>query len=296
MIYPFSVARAPDSVASNLQGYSWSFSHFFLWRPRGVLFDCGEGAGIRLDSHVFRVDTLAITHAHSDHCRGIEGLLEARAGLRGDKQKPLRVVYPDRSSAMRQWIERARAMCHARNLGGVEFVEITPGQSLSLDGDRILEAQEVEHDPGEQCLCYRIGRHRRRIKAEYRHLSAPEIKAYATAGRRAAIEETAFECEFAFSGDTLGMPIDFCRGAHVLLHESSFVTAEDCDPGKGIHANMQHVLQLAREAKVRCLVFFHVSRRYEEAHLLTSVQSLVQESGIACPVLLIRGSCGLPTD
>ena len=296
MIYPVNTDQVPDVLAANLQGYSWSFSHFFLWRPQSVLFDCGEGVGIRLDAHVFRVETLAITHAHSDHCRGIEGFLEARAGLRGDKRKPLRIVYPRESSAMGPWIERARAICQSRDLGDVEFVAIMPGQSLPLANDRILKAQEVEHEPGEQCLCYRIGRHRRRIKAEFRHLSAPQIKAYAASGRRAEIEERAFECEFVYSGDARRIPVEFCQDAHVLIHESCFLAAEDSDPEKGIHANMEEVLRVAREAEVRCLVFFHVSRRYEEAPLLSSARALVQQSGIVCPVMLIRGGYNLPTD
>jgi ribonuclease BN (tRNA processing enzyme) len=60
-----------------------------LWRKFGIQFDCGEGSAIRLDEHVFRTDLLAMSHSHSDHCRGILTLLEMRSGLKGANDKPL---------------------------------------------------------------------------------------------------------------------------------------------------------------------------------------------------------------
>jgi ribonuclease BN (tRNA processing enzyme) len=89
----FNADKLPEAISSNLQGYSWSFSHFFLWRAFRLQLDCGEGAAIRLDDHVFRAEVLALSHGHSDHCRGLIGLLEARAGLMGDNDKPLTILY-----------------------------------------------------------------------------------------------------------------------------------------------------------------------------------------------------------
>jgi len=39
-------------IEGNLEGYSGTFAHYMLYKPARVLFDCGEGAGIRLDRHV----------------------------------------------------------------------------------------------------------------------------------------------------------------------------------------------------------------------------------------------------
>jgi ribonuclease BN (tRNA processing enzyme) len=58
------------------------------------MFDCGEGAGIRLDDHVFVPEVLAISHIHLDHCRGLVGFLGVRWGIKGVNNKELGVVYP----------------------------------------------------------------------------------------------------------------------------------------------------------------------------------------------------------
>lgn len=83
MILPLNCEHVPEALMESIQGFSGAFSHFFLWRPRGILFDCGEGCGVRMDDHVFRVEVLALSHGHSDHCRGLLGFLEARRLLKG---------------------------------------------------------------------------------------------------------------------------------------------------------------------------------------------------------------------
>jgi len=72
----------------------------------------------------------------------------------------------------------------------------------------------------------------------------------------------------------------------------------DCGEGaaKGLHADVQSVVAAARDAGVRNLVLFHMSRRYEDDASLDGVRSIIEQSGFRGPVVLIRGGYNLPTD
>jgi ribonuclease Z len=238
MHYAINRDAMPESIASNLQAFSWSFSHFFMWRAFRLMFDCGEGAAIRLDSHVFRAEVLALSHSHSDHCRGLIGFIEARAGLKGDNDKPLTILYPEGSTTMAQWIDPAMALCERRGIETIQFRPIGDGDSFALRNGRELKAIAVPHQPGDTCLAYRIGRTRRRLKPEFRSLPGNEIAALAKTRSKEELEEDWYECELAYSGDTERLDPDFCTGAHVLIHEASFLNPEDADSEKGIHAGV----------------------------------------------------------
>ena len=292
----FNVDKLPELIASNLQCYSWSFSHFFLWRAFRLQLDCGEGAAIRLDDHVFRTEVLALSHGHADHCRGLIGLLDARAGLKGDNDKPLSVLYPKQSSSMDNWIQEAQSFASRRGMTWVAFRPLDDGESFSLRNGRVLTAKAVEHDARQQCMAYRIGRMRRRLRREYAALDAAEVSRLVRQAPRGSLEEEVFECELAYSGDTLRPAPDFFAGAHVLIHEASFVLPGDADPTKGLHADLQSVAAAAHDAGVRNLVLFHMSRRYEDDTSLDGVRSVIEQSGFLGPVVLIRGAYNLPTD
>ena len=145
-------------------------------------------------------------------------------------------------------------------------------------------------------MAYRVGRMRRRLKREYAALDAAEIASLSRKEPRGTLEEEVFECELAYSGDTLRPAPDFFAGAHVLIHEASFVRPGEADPAKGLHSDVQSVLAAAREAGVRNLVLFHMSRRYESDSSLDDVRSVIGQSGFHGPVILIRGGYNLPTD
>lgn len=296
MHYIFNAERMPEVIASNLEAFSWSFSHFFLWRAFRILFDCGEGAAIRLDDHVFRAEVLAFSHAHSDHCRGLLGFLEARAGLKGDNEKPLRVLYPGGLGSMPQWIDAAKEFCQQRGVDAVTFQAIEEGCPVPLRNGRVLTATTVSHEPEEHCLAYRIGRTRRCLKQEFRGRQSAEIAKLAEKCSRDELEEEKFECELVYSGDTDHLDREFCQGAHVLIHEASFLFADDADSEKGIHSNVGEALTCAAESEARALVLFHSSRRYSDHMFTMGVQSLIERTGLNCPVALIRGSYNLPTD
>jgi len=292
----FNCETTPEAIESNLQGLSWSFSHFFLWRGFRLQFDCGEAAGMRLDSHVFRTDTVALSHSHFDHCRGLAGLLNVRSGLMGATEKPLKIIYPDDSSDMGMWIDEAQRMARSRRLDHVSFQPIRAGDAVAFRRDRVIEAAEVRHVEGRRCLAYRVGRMRKRLRPEFLDCPPSKLAELAHQGRRDEFEAPCFEVELVYSGDTERLAPDFCRDAQVLIHESTFLHEADAEPEKGLHATVESALRCAAEARVRHLILFHVSRRYLPRVLIRRVKELISQVGLECPVVLLRGSFNLPTD
>ncbi len=283
------------------------------------MFDCGEGAGIRLEDHVFRVDVLALSHGHSDHCRGLIGFLESRAFIKGANEKPLRIVFPDASPMMKTWIDSLRTSLGSASAGDaishsgigrtpkeqtsrlaarldVEFCPVTPGVTLEMRSGRLLQAAAVEHVKGESCFAYRVGKNRSRLKAEFSALPPKEIATLKKQMQPAEFQEDYFECELVYSGDCIGLPAGLATGAQVLIHEATFLRADDADTEKGIHSTVESALHCAVKEKARNLILFHSSRRYSDSELRQGVESMLRHVGYAEPVFLLRGSFGLPID
>ena len=204
--------------------------------------------------------------------------------------------YPKQSSSMAYWIREAQNFAARRDLASVSFQPMDNGESYALRNGRVLTAIAVEHEAGQECFAYRVGHMRRRLRLEYAKLDAAQIAQLVRQAPRGTLEEESFECELAYSGDTQRPAPGFFVGAHVLIHEASFVVPGDADPAKGLHADVQSVVAAARDAGVRNLVLFHMSRRYEDDASLDGVRSIIEQSGFRGPVVLMRGGYNLPTD
>jgi len=74
------------------------------------------------------------------------------------------------------------------------------------------------------------------------------------------------------------MPLDpsTFNGSRILLHECTFLDADDqaenADRGNP-HSQLDDVLRVATEARVGHLALYHVSRRYDDARVMTHIRS-----------------------
>ena len=291
----FNADEVPETIRANLLGLSWSFSHFFLWKGFGILFDCGEQS-LRLDTKVFRADVIALSHGHFDHVRGLVGVLKIRAGLMGATEKPLTVLFPADSELMCPTIEEAQQYVQSKEWDHVEFRGIRSGDCVEISGGGLPDAQQVEHLEDDLCLAYRVVRERTRLRAEYRHLAKDEVQRRVREGGRSLLLESFRENEFVYSGDLIRLDPEFCLATHVLMHEASFLRDIDADPEKGWHSTVERAIRCAVAADARSLILWHVSRRYDDNEVRDGVRELISEIGYERPVLCVRGSYNLPTD
>ncbi len=266
-------------MLDDLRGFSRGmYSNWFWHRPLQLLVDAGEGLQLALGPNVFSPSVLAISHGHSDHVLGLPGLIGARRFGKGANEKPLTIIYP----------ERSRGVQAARDLLGTSYSDVvfplnwiaaTPGTSIPLGKGRTLEAFAVRHVPDEPALGYRVVETKRRLKREFVSMSQAEVEAAARDGRRDALLEEIAHVRFAHSGDA--MPIDpaLVTDADLLVHDATFL--EEPDRKYPIHATTEEALEVGRVANVKTLVLYHLSIRYDRATALPALRAQVNASGFS---------------
>lgn len=260
-----------------IQGYSRALFSNWLWhRPLQLIVDAGEGLHLVLGSQVFALTHVLLTHGHSDHVLGLPGLLAARKFSKGDRTKPLTILYPADSPAIG----------HVRDLVAglwrdvafpVTWVPMMQGSEHTLDASHVVHAFDVQHLPTDRALGYRIGERRRRLKAEFASLASADIEALARQGRRDELTETFTHPLFVHSGDAMPIPIEWAQDADLLVHDATFLDAKD--RREPTHATTEEALQVARVANVSELVLHHLSVRYDRQTVIARLAAQLVTSG-----------------
>jgi ribonuclease Z len=266
-------------VREVLEGFSRGLYSNWLWhKPLQLLVDAGEGLHLALRTNSFAIDTVAVTHGHSDHILGLAGFAGARRFGKGSTSKPWTVLYP----------EGSRGVAATRDLiaglwRGIEFpitwIALQPGGTHRLSQHRVIEAFAVQHVISEPAFGYRVVETRRRLKPEFAQLPQHEIERLSRRKGRDAVTEQHGHVVFAHSGDAMPIDVELVRGADLLVHDATFLgAAERREP---IHATTEEVLTLAREAGVGALVINHLSVRYDRATAVPQMREQLAASGFS---------------
>lgn len=252
-----------------------------------ILFDAGDGVTATLDSRIHKIRLAAITHTHRDHCSGLMQLLNLRGGA-GD----FVAVYPEDSGAGRA-LSSFLTSFDSRSTGKVRWLPIGPGASVPILPERhYLRTFRTDHYPATVppralSLGYMVVREVDKVKAEFRSLPQAELDALRRAHGRSFITETVEDALFAITGDTVPLDPSTFRGVRVLLHECTFLDDDEKreEQMRGHpHSSLDEVLELARDAGVQRLGLYHISRRYDDEHILTRVREECARLGVQCSV------------
>jgi len=264
-------------MRDDLKGFSRGMYSNWLWhKPLQLLVDAGEGLQLALGPNVFSPSVVAITHGHSDHVLGLPGLIAARRFGKGAVDKPLTILFPEGSRGV-QGVRELLGLSYAGVVFPLTWVAATPGMSLPLGKGRQLEAFGVRHTTNEPALGYRVIETRRRLKPEHAGMAQADIEAAARDGKRDDLIEDARHILFAHSGDA--MPVDpaLVMNADVLVHDATFL--DEPDRREPIHATTEEALAVAKAAKVRTLVLYHLSIRYARDTAIPTLRAQVASSG-----------------
>lgn len=243
------------------------------------LIDCGEGTQRQLLRFGvgYDIDFVLFTHLHADHYLGIAGFLRTMA--MGARRAPLELYGPvplaeDELPALLE-LERGELCFAAR------YRALADGDLLERDGYSI-RAVAVEHRapalgyvleeprrPGE----FLVGRARELGVPEgplFGHLQAGEAVTLAD-GRTIVPGDVMGPArrgrKVVFSGDTrpCGALERAAAGADLLVHDSTFSTANHARAVQTGHSTAAEAAALAARAGVRELILTHLSSRPESA-------------------------------
>jgi ribonuclease Z len=255
-----------------------------------ILIDCGEGTQRQLmrSAGLARINTILLTHMHGDHYLGLPGLLKTYSLL--GRQEPLILLGP---SGLYEIMRDAERLVGKPRFPFV-VEEVREGSVLEAAG-YVLKTTASQHGlPGlAWCLeederpgCF----HPERAQAlgvgcgpDFGRLQRGESVAGAD-GRQVRSEDVMDPPrggrKIVFTGDTrpTAAITDLARGASVLVHDSTFGSAESDRALETGHSTAREAAGVARSAGVGTLVLTHVSSRHSWRELRDEARAVFPNS------------------
>ena len=274
----------PLGTGSAVPAHGRHLSATALWREgRVLLFDCGEGAQLRLlDAGLnrARVDAVFITHFHGDHFFGIFGLLSTMGLL--ERTEALTVVGPEGLQHLLHALPGLNAEWLPFPIVYVELEEGFTHQVVLDTPDFFVEARPIEHRVF--TVGYRFQEKPRpgsldveKARAlgmsdyeDYRRVKQGEAVTLA-GGRVVQPEEVVGPpkpgASFAYVTDT--RPCDggarLARDVDLVYHEATFGSAHEANAVETAHSTAREAAGIALEAGAKRLLLGHFSARYADA-------------------------------
>jgi ribonuclease Z len=252
-----------------------------------ILFDAGDGVVATLDARIHRIRAVALTHAHRDHCSGLLQLLNLTGGS-GD----LTVLHPDGSGALRT-LSAFLSAFDTKTTGKVNWRPVRDGCTVDIEPPRhFLRMFATKHYPEPdppRCMSlgYQVVRFVDRLRPELRDLPREELDSLWRRHGKQHITHTVEDTLLSVTGDTTPLDTALFAGSRALLHECTFLDAEetrDMAERGHPHSSLDDALQAAKSAGVEYLGLYHISRRYDDATVLNRVRDGCASLGLRAKV------------
>lgn len=258
------------------------------------LFDCGEATQHQLQHTDLRHSQLRrifITHLHGDHVYGLMGLL-ATCGMAGHAQ-PIDIYGP---AGLDEYV---RMSAHFSRLRLGEHVQVQTAQAgvIYEDEEFAVSCASLRHRV--PAFGYRVTEKERAGRFNVERAAALGIPSGPLYGRLKRGETITLPDGRMINGAELCAPpergrafvyctdtvryknsVALAHAADVLIHEATFVSADEDLARQSMHSTAMDAARVARLAGVRQLVLTHISPRYAPGNLFTPDDLLRQ----ACAV------------
>jgi ribonuclease Z len=268
-----------------ITGYSTAlFSTWYFVEEWGVLFDAGDGVISALLQKSRKIDNVFISHADRDHLTGLLQFnqLNARPGFP--------VMHYPRDAGSFPVLE-AFSKKFDSQVERTVWTPITEGDEIAIARDLLVLPMRNGHVPVDQriikSLGYLVVQTRKKLKAEFAHLSGEELRQL---GERIGRENLSVELRdklFAYSGDT---PVeDGSKWDHtqVLIHEATFLGNGEEIKQRGYgnkHSTLEAVMEMVSSLRIGQLVLGHFSSRYSLEEIDAAIRVLCEKYAINIPV------------
>lgn len=274
----------------SITGYSTAlFSTWYFVSEYGILFDCGDGVSSALLQKARKVKHVFVSHADRDHLAGLLQFNQLNA------RPDLKIYYPKDCGSFPKLAEFSAKF--DPQVSGTQWIPIQSGQEIPIRSDLVVRAVENHHVPADaaftKSLSYFVDAVSRKLKPEFAGQSGPDIAAARKQHGNARITDESRCTKLVYSGDT---PIENdgrYNNAETLIHEATFLTEAEIEPGnpkRNKHSSLDQVMRMVARSNIQQLVLGHFSSRYSDEQINEAVASDIAEYGIAIPVHIVHPS------
>ena len=250
-------------------------SIFVSFAGEKLLLDCGEGTQrqMMIAKTGFGVDSIFITHMHTDHFIGLFGLIESMS-LNG-REKTLNIYSPNSKFLRKLFREfgyhNLDFKINLITLRDNDFVRFGNFKVLAFETDHIIDSLGYAIIEDE---FYRFDRK----KAESLGIPPSPLYSRLAKGEVVVFKGKVITPEMVTSGVVKGRKlvytgdtkptnriVEVAKDADILIHDSSFTSdlIEWAEFTK--HSTAKQAAEIARKANVKKLILTHISARYKDA-------------------------------
>jgi ribonuclease Z len=153
-----------------------------------------------------------------------------------------------------------------------------------------LRASVNRHIPCEagqtKSLSYTLVQRTHKLKAEYSHLTGPEIGQLHASLGQAAITFPHEETMLVYTADTPIEPAARWGKTRVLIHEATFLDPATAQARGQLprHSVLQDVLEMAADAQPEVLILTHFSTRYSQDEITEEIKRLATNLNLSFPI------------
>ena len=273
---------------SKVSGYSTAlFSTWFYLPEPGILFDAGDGVSATLLQRSRGIKHIFISHADRDHLGGLMQLLQLNA-----REEYPKVYYPRDSGsfpALRDFTRRFDP-----HVPAVEWIPIKSGNEIFLQKDLMVRVVRNDHiltDPDvHKSFSFQVFGVRRKLRPEWQGRPGTELANIRKQRGEAALTYRVLDHQLSYSGDTPPVNDQRWAGARILIHEATFLNAENVildDPRYHRHSLLPDVLHSLREQQPEHLILSHFSTRYDEHEIREALREQLNRHRISSTIHLV---------
>ena len=276
----------------HLRGFSRAlFSTWLFHRRFNILFDAGEGVATMLLNRVFGIRRVFLSHGHADHIAGLINLINLRNLGAGDQTAGLDIYYP-RGNRLIDLMKHYLSQTQNELSFSLTWHPIEADQVIDLDPKRgkvYLKTFATQHSSKQLSLGFNIVEKRRRLRADFQGKTQLEINQMIRHIGKEQVAEAFDQIIFSYGGDSRPINPDHVANSLLLCHECTYLKLEDDERNFQQHSVLDEVLEMAKKARVKGLLLFHLSLRYSFDEIRVMVNQAVERIKPDCRVLILYG-------